>query len=200
MSEVNKAGPFLKWGATGCGVGAGIGAFVYVYNGPGFPENPSAEAAKSGGLVGGVLGLMVGVLVVLAMIAIDRNRNDIRKRAAAEHYEPKVIPELLEDVLRGWDWEAWHAVGLLADYRDGELTRQMLASMEDRFRNPDVYTRDSGAIVRHAVKSILRTKCVESVEQLRPYAKDFGSRLGVEVRRLKRDLKEINRITSEGGA
>ncbi|HXH59782.1 MAG TPA: hypothetical protein VNI20_00335 [Fimbriimonadaceae bacterium] len=198
MSSGNKAGPFIKWGVSGCGLGAGIGAFTFVYNDPGYPQHPSADAAQSGALVGGVIGLVVGILVVLAMIAIDRNRNDIRKRAAAEHYVAKVVPELLQDILNGWDWEAWHAVGLLADYRDTDLTRQMLETMEQRFKNQEVWTRDEGAIVRHAVKSILRTQHIGGLEELQKYRTNFGSRLGVEVRRLKKDLKEIDKITAKG--
>ena len=34
------------------------------------------------------------------------------------------------------------------------------------------------------------------MEALKPYARDFESKLGVEVRRLKRDLKEINKFTT----
>ena len=72
--------------------------------------------------------------------------------------------------------------------------------METRFQDKDVYTADPGALVRHAVKSIIRTKSMESMEVLKPYARDFESRLGVEVRRLKKDLKVINRATSSKSA
>jgi hypothetical protein len=38
---------------------------------------------------------------------------------------------------------------------------------------------------------------MESMEALKPYGRDFESKLGVEVRRLKKDLKVIERYTTE---
>jgi hypothetical protein len=196
IDGVNRLGPLLKWGIGGLCAGAAAGSLLFVINGPGFPQNPSGKAAQVGAAVGGVLGLVAGILVVLAMVMVDRNRYDIRKRMAAEEKDPKVVPELYQDIVNGYDTDAWHAIGLLADYRDKGITAQMLESMEQRLRDPDVYTTDPGALVRHAVKSILRTKHLESMEALKPYGRDFESRLGVEVRRLKRDLKVIEKYTA----
>jgi hypothetical protein len=199
IDGVNRLGPLLKWGFAGLFAGAGVGAFLFVYNDPGFPKEPSAKAAQVGAAVGGVLGLVAGILVVLAMVMIDRNRYDIRKRQAAEERDPKVVPELYQDIADGYDTDAWHAIGLLADYQDAQITRQMLDTIEQRLQNKEVYTTDPGAIVRHAVKSIIRTKHLEGMEALKPYSRDFESRLGVEVRRLKRDLKEIHKVTGSSG-
>lgn len=197
IDGVNRLGPLIKWGTGGLFAGAAVGAFLFVYTDPGFPERPNADAAWAGAAVGGVFGIVAGVLVVFAMILVDRNRYDIRKRQAAEMHDPKVVPELYQDIADGYDTEAWHAIGLLSDYCDKGITVQMLATMEERFQNKEVYTLDPGAMVRHAVKSIIRTKHMEGMEALKPYARDFESRLGVEVRRLKRDLKVINRATAE---
>lgn len=196
IDGVNRLGPLIKWGVSGLVAGAMVGAFVFVYRDPGFPKNPSADAAQTGAVVGAVLGVVGGVLVVLAMVLVDRNRYDIKKRQAAEQRDPKVVPELYKDIAEGYDTEAWHAIGLLSDYQDGGITAQMLLTIEQRLQNKEIHTTDPGAIVRHAVKSILRTKHLEGMEALKPYARDYESRLGVEVRRLKRDLKEINKATT----
>ena len=200
IDGVNRLGPMLKWGFGGLFAGAGIGALLFVINGPGFPKNPSAAAAQTGAAVGGVFGLVLGILVVMAMVLIDRNRYDIKKRQAAEERDPKVVPELYQDIADGYDTDAWHAIGLLADYQNTEITKQMLETIEQRLQNKEVYTTDPGAIVRHAVKSIIRTKHLEGMEALKPYSRDFESKLGVEVRRLKRDLKEINKFTGSRSA
>jgi hypothetical protein len=196
IDGVNRMGPLIKWAVSGLFAGGLIGSFLFVYTDDGFPKNPSSKAAQVGAAVGGVLGIIGGVLVVLGMVVIDRNRYDIRKRQAAEHKDPNIVPELYADIAEGYDTEAWHAIGLLADYQDGGITKQMLETMEFRLNNKEVYTTDPGALVRHAVKSLLRTKHMESMEALKPYARDFESRLGIEVRRLKRDLKEINKVTT----
>ena len=197
MYEGNRAGPFLKWGISGLCAGAFIGAIVSVIRAPGFPENPNVQVAKTGGALGAMFGLIAGVLIVLTMIVIDRNKREIIKRSAAEHYESKVVPELVQDIIDGQDHEAWHAVGLLLDYRDRQITKDTLASIEKRLKNPEVFTADPGAIVRHAVKSIIRTNCLESIEELMPYSRDWQTKLGVEVRRLKKDLKEIDKIVAK---
>jgi hypothetical protein len=199
IDGVNRMGPLIKWAVSGLFAGALVGSFLFVYTDPGFPKNPSAKAAQVGAAVGGIFGLVAGVLVVLGMVMVDRNRYDIRKRQAAEHKDPNIVPELYADIAEGYDTEAWHAIGLLADYQDGGITKQMLETMEFRLNNKEVYTTDPGALVRHAVKSLLRTKHLESMEALKPYARDFESRLGIEVRRLKRDLKEINKVTTSSG-
>lgn len=196
IDGVNRLGPLVKWGVAGLVAGAMVGAFVFVYRDPGFPKNPSAHAAQTGAAVGAVLGAVGGVLVVMAMVLVDRNRYDVRKRQAAEHKDPKIVPELYTDIAEGYDTEAWHAIGLLADYQDAGITTQMLLTIDQRLQNKEVHTTDPGAIVRHAVKSIMRTRHLEGMEALKPYARDFESRLGVEVRRLKRDLKEINKATT----
>jgi hypothetical protein len=200
IDGVNRIGPLIKWGVSGLCAGAGIGAVLFVVNGPGFPKEPSAKAAQVGAAVGGIFGLVAGVLVVLGMVLVDRNRYDIKKRQAAEHKDPNIVPELYQDIADGYDTEAWHAIGLLADYQDAGITTQMLETMEHRLTDKEVYTTDPGALVRHAVKSIIRTKHIEGMEALKPYARDFESRLGIEVRRLKRDLKEINKATSSSGS
>jgi hypothetical protein len=194
---VNRVGPLVKWGLAGTFTGMIVGALVAVFRAPGWPAAPSADAAKFGAAAGGSLGMIAGILVVFVMILFDRMRYDIRKRAAAELKDPKVVPELYQDVQDGYVTDAWHAIGLLADYSDGAITKIMLESLETRLQNIDIYSADPGALVRHAVKSIIRTQSMESMEALKPYGRDFESKLGVEVRRLKRDLKVIEKYTSE---
>ena len=167
---------------------------------PRLSPEPERKAAQVGGLVGGTLGLVAGVPRGVHRLLIDRNRYDIKKRQAAEHKDPNIVTELYQDIADGYDTEAWHAIGLLADYQNGPITKQMLETMEFRLNNKEVYTTDPGALARHAVKSLLRTKHLESMEALKPYARDFESRLGIEVRRLNRDLKEINKVTSKSGS
>lgn len=196
-SEWIKVGPMLKWGLSGAFFGAIGGAMWFVMRASGWPDNVDYSQASTGAWFGGISGLILGILVVLCMVAIDRSRYDVQKRMAGEQRDPKIIPELYQDVREGYDTDAWHAIGLLINYEDGGITRQVLETMEDRFQDKDVYTADQGALVRHAVKCILRVKHLESIEALRPYARDFESRLGVEVRRLKRDVKEINKYTSQ---
>jgi len=193
---VNRVGPLVKWGFAGTFAGVIVGALVGVFRDPGFPDAPSAAAAKFGAAAGGSLGLIAGIMVVFVMIIFDRARYDIRKRAAAELKDPKVVPELYQDVQDGYVTDAWHAIGLLVDYNDGGITKVMLEALESRLRNVDIYSADPGALVRHAVKSIIRTQSIESMEALKPYGRDFESKLGVEVRRLKRDLKVIEKYTS----
>ena len=196
LSEFIKVGPILKWGVSGLLFGAIGGALWFVMRHSEWPNKVDLHQASNGAWFGGVIGLLLGVFVVFCMVMIDRSRYDVQKRMAGEQRDPKIVPELYQDVREGYDTDAWHAIGLLINYEDGGITRQVLETMEDRFQDKDVYTADQGALVRHAVKCILRTKHLESIEALRPYARDFESRLGVEVRRLKRDVKEINKFTS----
>jgi hypothetical protein len=195
-SEWIKVGPMLKWGGSGAFFGAVGGALWFVMRNSEWPDKIDTDQATIGAWAGGVMGLILGFLVVFCMVIIDRNRYDIQKRQAAEMRDPKIVPELYQDISDGYDTDAWHAIGLLIDYRDTGITKSVLEYMEQRFQNKEVYTADPGALVRHAVKSILRTRHLGGMEALKPYGRDFESRLGVEVRRLKRDLKEINKITS----
>ncbi len=195
-SEWIKVGPMLKWGISGAFFGAVGGAIWAIMRGSDWPDKIDLEGANIGAWGGGAMGLVLGILVVFVMIILDRTRYDIQKRQAAEGRDPKIVPELYQDIAEGYDTDAWHAVGLLIDYEDPHITKQVLEIMEQRFQNKDIYTADPGALVRHAVKSIIRTKSLGSMEVLKPYARDFESRLGVEVRRLKKDLKVINRVTS----
>lgn len=199
-SDWIKVGPMLKWGLSGAFFGAVGGAIWSIMHASDWPDKIDLDGASIGAWGGGAMGLVLGILVVFVMIILDRTKYDIQKRQAAEGRDPKIVPELYQDIAEGYDTDAWHAVGLLLDYEDPSITKQVLEIMEQRFQDKDVYTADPGALVRHAVKSIIRTKCVGSMEVLKPYARDFESRLGVEVRRLKKDLKVINRVTSSSGS
>ena len=196
-SEFIKIGPMLKWGISGAFFGAIGGAIWFVMRASGWPDDIDFSQASTGAWFGGISGLILGILVVVCMVILDRSRYDVQKRMAAEQKDPKIIPTLYQDVAEGYDTDAWHAIGLLIEYQDADITRTVLETMEDRFQNKDVYTADPGALVRHAVKCILRNRHLECIETLKPYARDFESKLGVEVRRLKRDVKEINRVTAK---
>jgi hypothetical protein len=196
-SEFIKIGPMLKWGISGAFFGAIGGALWFVMRASGWPDDIDYSQASTGAWFGGISGLILGILVVVCMVILDRSRYDVQKRMAAEQKDPKIIPTLYQDVAEGYDTDAWHAIGLLIEYQDADITRTVLETMEDRFQNKDIYTADPGALVRHAVKCILRNRHLECIEALKPYARDFESKLGVEVRRLKRDVKEINRVTAK---
>ena len=196
-SEFIKIGPMLKWGISGAFFGAIGGAIWFVMRASGWPDDIDFSQASTGAWFGGISGLILGILVVVCMVILDRSRYDVQKRMAAEQKDPKIIPTLYQDVAEGYDTDAWHAIGLLIEYQDADITRTVLETMEDRFQNKDIYTADPGALVRHAVKCILRNRHLECIETLKPYARDFESKLGVEVRRLKRDVKEINRVTAK---
>ena len=106
IGGVNRIGPMLKWGFSGLFAGVVAGAATYVYRAPGFPDHPSADAAKFGGAVGGAFGLIGGLLVVFMMILFDRMRYDIQKRSAAERKDPTVVPQLYQDVSDGYVTDA----------------------------------------------------------------------------------------------
>ena len=63
-------------------------------------------------------------------------------------------------------------------------TRNLLETLRHRLDDPRVETLDRLALVRHAVKCIAGTRSQSNIEQLRPYASDMASDIGVQVRRM----------------
>ena len=129
-------------------------------------------------------------LAVIGHLA-DRSSDVVKDRIKAEHRDPSVVIKMYLDIESGDETAAWHAIGLLANYRNPVLVKNMLEMVHNRINDRDVITVDNLALVRHAVKCIMSTGCESNISQLLPYAKDMDSEIGVQVRRLQMDGVEF---------
>lgn len=134
--------------------------------------------------VGFFAGVLGGAAFVMVMNLADRSSDDVQTRIRAEKKDPKVVVKMYLDIELGEETSAWHAISLLANYKDPVITKIVLEMVANRLANKEVYTLDRLALVRHAVKCITNTRSQSNIEQLRPYASDMQSDIGVQVRRM----------------
>lgn len=183
--EWERVGPYLKWGLTGGLIGAVLFLVASVLRHPGWPGDvtwlPSMGVMMMYGFSFGVFG---GMVLALGLHLADRSSEDVQTRIRAEKKDPKIVVKMYIDVESGEETSAWHAVALLANYKDPVITKNMLEMVAVRLDRRDVFTLDRQALVRHAVKCITATGSQSNIEQLRPYASDMESDIGVQVRRL----------------
>ncbi|HXH60420.1 MAG TPA: hypothetical protein VNI20_03590, partial [Fimbriimonadaceae bacterium] len=139
-TEWVRIAPYVKWGLPGGIFGAAIGGAV-----PAFMGSDSAPWAW----VGLPFGMAIGALAIHVKISKDRASKDVVERVAAEHRDPKVVPKMYGDVESGYETAAWHAIGLLANYRNPVITRNMLQMVDNRLHNKQVTTLDRLGLVRH---------------------------------------------------
>lgn len=187
-----RVGPYVKWGITGGAVGTVVSVILSLFKSPGWPGNVTWTAEMTSltmvgtgwGVVGGVAFAVIGHLA-------DRSSDVVRDRVKAEHKDPSVVIKMYLDIESGDETAAWHAIGLLANYRNPILTKNMLEMVHNRITDRNVITVDRLAIVRHAVKCIMATGCGSNIGQLLPYAKDMDSDIGVQVRRMQMEGVEF---------
>ena len=131
-----------------------------------------------------------GALAIIVNLA-DRSSDELRDRVRAEHQDPTIVIKMYLDIESGEETAAWHAIGLLANYRNPAITKNMLEMVQERINDRDVITVDRLAVVRHTVKCIMSTGCDSCTGQLLAYAKDMDSDIGVQVRRMQMDGVEF---------
>ena len=183
-----RLGPYVKWGVTGGAIGAVVSVVASLFQSPGWPGNvvwtPDMTSMTMVGTAWGVAG---GVALAVIGHLADRSSDEVRDRVKAEHHDPTVVIKMYLDIESGDESAAWHAIGLLANYRNPILTKNMLEMVQNRIKDSDVITVDKLAIVRHTVKCIMATGCDSNIGQLLPYAKDMDSEIGLQVRRMQMD-------------
>jgi len=177
---------------TGGAVGTVVCVVASLFKSPGWPGNviwtPEMTSFTAIGAAWGVVGgLALAIIVNLA----DRSTDELRDRIKAEHQDPTVVIKMYLDIESGEETSAWHAIGLLANYRNPTITKNMLEMVQKRINDRDVITVDRLAVVRHTVKCIMSTGCDSNIGQLLVYAEDMDSDIGVQVRRMQMDGVEF---------
>ena len=180
--------PYVKWGVSGGAVGTVVCVVASLFKSPGWPGNVIwTHEMTSFTMIGAAWGVAGGVALSVISHLADRSSDVIRERVKAEHKDPSVVIKMYLDIESGDETAAWHAIALLANYRNPILTKNMLEMLQNRINDRDVITVDKLAIVRHTVKCIMATGCDSNIGQLLPYAKDMDSDIGLQVRRLQMD-------------
>ena len=183
--DMEKLRPFVLWGIGGGILGTALFLLASAIQDPGWPGNVQWSPGMATMFWSGFLsGIFFGVAIVGFLQLVDRNSPSMVKRRRAEKRDPQVVAKLYSDVLKGDETEAWHAIALLANYKDPGITRNMLKALTERLDDKEIFTLDRLAMVRHAVKNVVGTRSQSNIEQLRPYASDMESDIGVQVRRL----------------
>ncbi len=187
-----RLGPYVKWGMTGGAVGTVVCVVASLFKSPGWPGNviwtPEMTSFTAIGAAWGVAG---GAALAIIVNLADRSTDELRDRIKAEHQDPTVVIKMYLDIESGEETSAWHAIGLLANYRNPTITKNMLEMVQKRINDRDVITVDRLAVVRHTVKCIMSTGCDSCVGKLLVYAEDMDSDIGVQVRRMQMDGVEF---------
>lgn len=182
-TEWVRIAPYVKWGLSGGCLGAVIGAGVSAF----------LDFNVAGGTAAGLgLGALAAVYVIEFKIVGDRTSGTMQDRIAGEQRDPKIVPKMYGDIESGEETAAWHAIALLANYRNPVITRNMLQMVDNRLKDRRMTTLDRLGMVRHAVKCVQGTASQSNLEQLRPFAGDMDSEVGVMVRRLRSDIKDFS--------
>ena len=183
--EWERVRPYLKWGLSGGVIGAAVSLFASVVRQPGWPGDvewvPSMGTMSWYGFLFGVLG---GATLALIAHLADRSSESVQNRIRAEKKDPKMVVKMYLDIESGEETSAYQSIALLANYMDPIITKNMLSMVANRLERKDVFTTDRLSLVRHAVKCITATGSQSNIEQLRPYASDMDSDIGVQVRRM----------------
>ena len=187
-----RLGPYVKWGVTGGAVGAVVCVIASLVMSTGWPGNVTwTSDMTSMTMIGAGWGVAGGVALAVISHLADRSSDVVKDRIRAENKDPSVVIKMCLDIESGDETAAWHAIGLLANYRSPAITKNMLEMVHNRINDRNVITVDKLAIVRHAVKCIMATGCDSNIGQLLPYAKDMDSDIGVQVRRMQMDGVEF---------
>ena len=154
--------PYLRWGLVGLVAGAVIGGFLF--NLLGFGDMTAGTIQYS--LVGGV-SLMVLVLGIQLFKDLWYEASaEVQVRKAAEAHDPKLVHGFLIEIKDGEEGAAWGAISMLANYKDPEITEEMLNAVLGRLENRKVLTMDRYAILRHAIKAVQNTRSVPNTRKL----------------------------------
>ncbi len=176
---------FIKWVIGGLVFGAIAGTlyFSMFVLSPAAPDNSGAvDFAIVGALSSAILFLAIALFRELMYEA----SSEVQLRKAAEKHDPKLVHGFMVDIEKGDDGTAWGAIAMLANYRDPQITEDLLKSVINRLNNSKVLTLDRYAILRHTIKAIQNTRSVPNTRKLElllqsdnPDVSSMAIRLGV---------------------